>query len=270
MRNLLKSFSSRLAVAASLALSVGGSALMLTTLSEPAAANPFAPQPRIVTGDSTGVSGATVQTWAKVLPTGRVTEVGVTLPLAVATNPPTSEGTGPQGAVAVLDFPAVVQKTTYFNHFEMQWERAGHRPFPAWMVPHYDLHFFGVPLASVLTIGPVDPQPPAPDRIPAGYIYPSPLASVPQMGVHAIQPADADPSHVFTADMIAGFYGGSMIFVEPMVTQAALLQRQDFSLEVPMPQTLGRSTLYPTQFEATYDRKAQVYYLVFSGFELMR
>ena len=78
MKNLLKCLSSRPASALSLAACLGGSALSLTAFPRPAAADPFAPQPRIVTGDSTGdptrVSGGTLRTWAEVLPDGQVTD----------------------------------------------------------------------------------------------------------------------------------------------------------------------------------------------------
>ena len=74
MKKPLKSLSSRLTSALSLAICLGGSALVLTTFARPAAADPFAPQPQTVTDDSTRVSGAAVQTRAKVLPNGQVTE----------------------------------------------------------------------------------------------------------------------------------------------------------------------------------------------------
>ena len=52
MKSSLKCLAPRLASALSLAASLGGSALVLTTFPHPAAADPLAPQPRIVTGDS--------------------------------------------------------------------------------------------------------------------------------------------------------------------------------------------------------------------------
>jgi hypothetical protein len=66
--------------------------------------------------------------------------------------------------------------------------------------------------------------------------------------------------------MIAGFTpdGTQMHFLEPMVNRDLLLTKQDLSLDVPMPQTLGRDTLYPTQFQAAYHGNA--YHFVFSDF----
>jgi hypothetical protein len=240
----------------------------------PAAANPVAPAPRIVYGDSVSLSGATLATWAKVLPQGRVTEVGLTLPLAIVENPPSEPGPGPDGQW-VLNFPGVVQQSTYFNHLEFGWNPHGHEPDGVFDVPHFDFHFEGVPLQTILNIGFGadlggglfgDPVVPSPERMPAGYVYPGQLALVPFMGVHAFRPDDIVPSDQFTKIVLAGFYNNNLLFIEPMITQEFLLRRQSFSLNVPRPAVLGRSTLYPARFEATYDKKADAYYFVYSDF----
>lgn len=266
---------SLLAGACALAFCPVAAALFLPSLpAGAAAANPAAPAPRIVRGESATVSGVAVTTWARVLPHGRVSEVGLTLPLAVVQNPPDELGDGPHESLA-LAFPQVVQQTTYFNHAQIGWNPHGHGPGGAWMVPHFDFHFEGVPLQTIWDIGfgrPLasglmgDPVAPAPERLPAGYVYPGQRALVPFMGVHASRPDTYPPP----ATMLAGFFGGDMIFVEPMITQEFLLRRQSFSLDVPRPAVLGRSTRYPTRFEALYDKKADAYHFVFSAFEDIR
>jgi hypothetical protein len=224
----------------------------------------------IVRGQSTQVCGAPVSTWAEVGPNHRVLAVGVTVPLCIAQNPPAKPGKGPVGAVAVLRFPKVVQETTFFNHFEMQWNPHGHPPACCFGLPHFDFHFYGIPVAREWKFGPRDPRAPASDRMPAGYVYPGADQCVPNMGVHAVRPRDVTPGHPFIISMVAGFYGGNMNFIEPMVTRYYLLGKKSFSLDVPMPAVLGRQTLYPTRFRGTYDSRRRAYRLVFSGFREMK
>ncbi|MCY3304630.1 cytochrome C, partial [Acinetobacter pittii] len=51
-------------------------------------------------------------------------------------------------------------------------------------------------------------------------------------------------------------------------TRELLLKKQNLSMSVPRPPVLGRRTLYPTQFNATYDSASNAYQFVFSGFTL--
>ncbi|MCA1597378.1 MAG: cytochrome C, partial [Chloroflexi bacterium] len=214
-------------------------------------------------GQSQQVSGATVSTWGVLDSNNNVLQAGVTIPMAVINTPPSQAGTGPSGAIATLNFPAQVQSTTYLNNFDLDWNPQGHPP-PVFQVPHFDFHFYNIPTSSVFQIQPPDTAVPAANRIPAGYVYPGVDQTVPQMGTHATNPADL--TGTFTKVMIAGYYGGNMIFLEPMVTQALLQQRQSFSLNVPRPAVLGVNTLYPTTFSANYDPQADAYNFVWGNF----
>lgn len=232
-----------------------------------AASLPASPVPgRLAAGGTAVVSGQKVTSWARVAANGSVTEVGITLPLGVAQNPPSQPGTGPLGAVAVIPFPREARESTYFDHLELHWNPHGHPPACCFGVPHFDIHFYGVPEALVRQVAPPDTAPPAAERLPAGYAYPGINECVPEMGVHAMRPGDLLPNGKFTAVMVAGFYKGRMTFIEPMVTRKKLLEKRSFSLDVPRPAQLGRATQYPTRFSAAYDPAAKVYRLVFSGF----
>lgn len=224
---------------------------------------------RLILGARQNVAGQTVTSWARENADRTLAAVGVTVPLGLIQNPPAKPGKGPLGAVAVLRFPAAVRQSTYFDHLEMHWNPNGHEPACCFGVPHFDMHFYGVPTQEVWTIKTTDPAPPSAERIPAGYIYPGAKESVPQMGVHAVLPDQVAPGHVMTADMLAGFWNGKMHFIEPMITRKWLLRKKSFTLAVPRPKELGRRTLYPTKFVARYDGKAQAYQLIFSGFQEM-
>ncbi len=57
-----------------------------------------------------------------------------------------------------------------------------------------------------------------------------------------------------------------MIFIEPMVTRERFLNKESFSIDIPVPEALGRATRYPTKFEALYDQSANVYRFVYTDF----
>ncbi len=228
----------------------------------------------IIQGQSAVVSGGTVSTWARVNGAGKVIWVGLTVPLSMAEDMP-SPGSGPAGAVAVLNYPLVVQETTYFNHTEIQSNLHGHPTNPnyaqptRYSAPHFDFHYYSIPAADVFTIpGGLFFTPAPAERVPVGWAPPEP-PSILQMGRHAGPLSERTATDIWMATMIAGFMpnASSMHFIEPMVTQDLLLSRQNFTLPVPRPAVLGRSTRYPTEFVAQYDRVLDAYHFVFKGFE---
>ena len=125
-------------------------------------------------------------------------------------------------------------------------------------------HFYSIPPTEVMGVTIPDPNPPGAALIPAGYIYPGAELTVPQMGVHAVRPQDLEKP--FTDVLIFGFYGGRMTFIEPMVTQARLLQKQPITYVIPVPPAMGKITRYPTKFRLVYDQEAKACHLIFSDF----
>lgn len=220
-------------------------------------------------GENAAVGGTTI-TSSALLKDSVVRSVSLEVPYSLIQTMPAA-GTGPLGAFATINFPTEVQNQTVLNHFEMHANPQGHEPVPVYGAAHYDLHFYGIPVATVRTIpgGPVDvAQTPAANRIPQGYALPNPLASVPEMGIHASPVTDFAQGAVFTRSLILGYHQGSMIFVEPMITQAFLQQKQNFTLDIPTPQTLGRTTpiLYPTRFVGTYNAASNSYTFTLQDF----
>jgi hypothetical protein len=238
---------------------------------------------RIVTGETETVSGATVATWARLDAANSVLEAGVTVPLSVIANPPAPEPVrstrhaghssevtvGPAGAFVVIDFPDEVKATTFLNHYEMHWNPDGHEP-ERYEVPHFDLHFYNQTPEQVKAVTAPDTIAPNANQIPTGYVYPGVMATVPEMGVHAAFGGEFAPgAEPFSASMILGYYKGKMTFVEPMITQTALLAKQTITLDVPRPEVLGQSTRYPTKFTAVYDSGLDAYQCTFSDFVTM-
>ena len=226
---------------------------------------PAAGGSRVVQGGSQQVGNATVVTYATIGANNVVEQVGATVPMSVIQNPPAS-GSGPAGAFVVLPYPAEVKSTTFFDHFEMHWNPHGHDPKGVYEHPHFDFHFFGVPVQEVWQITEPDHTILAPERIPANYVYPGAEQTVLEMGTHALPAADLEPGAAFTVSMIVGYCQGELTMVEPMITQAWLLQKQSRTMEVPRPAVLGRATRYPTRVSITYNRASDAYEFVFSDF----
>jgi hypothetical protein len=229
---------------------------------------------KFIFGDTATIAGGTAATWARVNGAGKVIWVGLTFPLSMVENMP-PRGSGPAGAIAVLNFPAVVQATTYFNHVEIHSNRMGHpaagEDLHRYEAPHFDFHFYNIPVADVWPIpaGIFTSQVPA-ERLPAGYGQPEPR-SVPQMGRHCqtLEELAATEEDHWLYTMTAGFMPDAsyMHFIEPMVTRELLLTRQNFSLPVPTPAVLGLATRYPSECEVHYDEDSDAYHIVFRGFE---
>jgi hypothetical protein len=274
---LRRSFAASLALAVvaalMLSLVVGGNAQKRAQGQPPEGVPPI----QLVIGDAELIDGNLVVSWARVHSSHGVKEVGVTIPVAVFDDMPDEDGDGPHGAFTTLEFPDVVQETTYFNHVELHSNPHGHDTPPGSVnpirnsVPHFDFHFYAIDEEEVWLIPastlppPLLPRVPA-ERLPAGYTQPGP--SLAEMGRHS-GPLWAlfDPDFLSTI-MIAGFLpdASQMHFVEPMVSRERLLERTDFELPLPMPAAFGRTMLYPTRFVAEYDADLDAYHFVFSDF----
>lgn len=250
---------------------VGLTAVVLALLGGAASA---AQGEKFIAGESASVGGGTVATWARVNGSGKVIWVGVTFPLSLVENQP-PPGPGPAGAIVVLNYPPVVQQTTYFNHAEIHSNLHGHATNPLYAqpnrysAPHFDFHFYSIPVAEVWLIPPgLFSSSVAAERLPDGWAQPEPR-SVPQMGRHAAMLSEFTATNTWQSTMPCGFLpdGSYMHFIEPMITREFLLRRQSFTLPVPQPARLGRATSYPTECVVLYDRGADAYHIVFKGFE---
>ena len=65
---------------------------------------------------------------------------------------------------------------------------------------------------------------------------------------------------------MVGYYGGDVIFFEPMISRDRLLEKSDFALPVPTIENLPAGVHYPSEFRAEYDAARKQYRMVFTGF----
>jgi hypothetical protein len=228
-----------------------------------------------VQGQEAQLFGGKVSSYARLDAQDNVVEAGIIVPLAVLEAAPQDHAGHAGGmtefkADAVVNFPEEIQATTYLNHLGLFWNPAGHEPLGRYGVPHWDFHFFTLTSDEAAGIDCADPDQGDLSLVSEGWTDPEPFC-VPLMGFHSLPATEFKaPGEMqdgfFEKVMIGGHYGGEFIFVEPMLTQELLLQREDFSLPVPRPKKLGRRTLYPGSFDARYDAATDSYALVFSNF----
>lgn len=230
--------------------------------------------PLLLQGERQTINGAEVSSWARVDLTGQVTQAGLTLPMSSIQN---ASSTGAHSVVQV-SFPDRVQQTTFLNHVSIDWNPQGHEPPGRYDVPHFDMHFHGGTKAAANAIDCSDLSQIDPAKVPQGWVPPVPPGApaqnfcVPTMGFHSLpetefaSPGVIKPGH-FDKVMIVGTYKQQFIFLEPMVTRELLLTKQNFTLPVPMPRNLGRTTRYPTKFEAVWDNAKNAYQFILSDFQ---
>lgn len=224
-------------------------------------------------GDCANAFGGEVCTWA-VMEGETVVEVGATIPLsAIEGAPGDASFTWPPATEASIPLPAADQ--TGLTHLTMNWEPVGHPP-QTFLVPHFDFHFYLISEADRVAIDCSQLMKPA--EVPAGYEVPDETlppeiaaitgvdtligVCVPEMGMHALPTADMANPEPFDGTMIVGYYEGEPIFVEPMIAQAFLMERQSFELAVP--RIPGRDGIGPTGFRAEYDEAQDAYRFTFS------
>lgn len=231
----------------------------------------LADAPRTTTETCTTVEASKVCAWVTMDGANPV-EVGATVPMSLIESVPADAPmVWPPKELADIALPAEA-RALGLDHLGINWEAHGHPP-ATFMTPHFDFHFYNISRAAVSAIDCSDST--KPSSLPAGYALPDIAIPdmgtlvglcVPQMGMHAMPASDTDATDKFGASMMLGYYGGSPIFFEPMVSQSLLLKGKDFSLPVPAVKGLPAGVRYPRELRATYDSKNRQYRLVATGF----
>ena len=230
-----------------------------------------------VQGDCGAVFKAQVCTWARTRGDS-VLDAGAVVPMASIDGAPADAKMGwPPVAETKVKLPPAVQAKIGLSHLTVYWEAMGHPPVQ-FMTPHFDFHFYVVPVGEETTYDCKDLAKPA--TLPAGYVLPDEVLPpdmakmigvstliglcVPGMGMHSLPTSEMERKDTFRGNMVIGYYGGKPIFIEPMLTQAMLMEKKSFDL--PIPTIPGLSGMYPRTFHAEYDEKGQSYRFTFSGF----
>ena len=142
---------------------------------------------------------------------------------------------------------------TPFDHLGINWNPGGHPPPGIYTVPHFDFHFYKMPLADRLAIPSYATSPGGFNNIPpAGYIPPfyRPGEPIEKMGKHwGDLLAPEFQGQPFTHTLIYGSYKGKVIFLEPMITLATLQSGATVHKEIRQPQLFDPiNTYYPGRY----------------------
>ncbi len=201
---------------------------------------------------------------------GKITQITLRVPVAMIENAPANPAmVMPRHADLDIPFPPVVRQQTGFTFASIWWEAHGHPP-AAFMVPHFDLHFYFAPQQKIETIDCKDTA--KPSVVPAGYVLPDLTvphmgkmigACVPEMGMHAVPVADATLKSGWKASLVVGYYGQQPKFFEPMVSNALMLQKHSFTLPVPQHIQPVAHVRYPKTFRAVYRPNIKAYDFTF-------
>jgi len=164
---------------------------------------------------------------------------------------------------AILPYPEELSSRydIPFTFAMVNWNPDGHPP-DAWTEPHFDIHFYHVPLAEVEAIklgscgifidcGDFER---ATKLVPHRHLhgdYTSIGAAVGRMGDHLIDrktPEFADPPMTFTRTIIFGAYDGRVTFHEVMATLTFMVNGIDNCAPIKQPEAWEQAGWYPTRY----------------------
>jgi hypothetical protein len=219
---------------------------------------------------------------------GHPVEVGVALSAESLDSLPVlsaehAQGTHGPSREYLLELPA--DNPTPYRFVEVDWNPMGHGgPYTA---PHFDFHFYRVPLAVRNEIVLEDPafaekaaRLPAADEMPAGYVSTHVLLkttpagmTVPRMGLHWLDvksPELPPANRPFTATFIVGSWNGQVIFDEPMVTRDFILAQRTGpatadSIPLPLAKRYVPAGYYPVSYAVRWDGAAREYRIALQG-----
>lgn len=188
----------------------------------------------------------------------------------------------------LLDLPS--QNPTPYQFVQFDWNPAGHEPAGVYTFPHFDFHFYTVPVSVRNSIVPSDPQYaakaanyPAPQYRAPFYIdaataagAPAAAVTVPQMGLHwldvrspELQKLTGNPAGYqdFTKTFIYGSWDGQFIFDEPMITRAYILSKKTETDPAKVDEIIPVSTapkyspagFYPSAYRISWDAQQKEY-----------
>ena len=222
---------------------------------------------------------------------GRPLEVGVALsekaleglPAPVASSDPMANM-----HMYTLDLPA--KNPTQYKFVQFDWNPAGHEPAGVYDLPHFDFHFYTVPVEVRNSILPSDPQYatkaanyPAPEYRAPFYLdaataagAPAAAVTIPMMGLHwldvrspELQMLTGNPQgyRPFTKTFIYGTWNGQFIFDEPMITRAYILEKKtatdplvvDELVPVSTPAKYSPAGFYPSAYRISWDAQQKEY-----------
>jgi hypothetical protein len=204
----------------------------------------------------------TVNAWIHHDETGTPVEVGVTLSENALENLPA------EPAEYLLEFPDV-KGSDFYTHVTLEWNPAGHEPPGIYDLPHFDFHFYSIPVLDRISIGfdmEAFAHAPDADYVPEDYFQTE--GGVPAMGAHWLDGTSPELNgEVFTKTFIWGSFDGEFIFWEPMITRDYLLSQPDVETVLKLPQAYQRDGYYATKYKVSFSSMESEYQIALTGLE---
>lgn len=206
-------------------------------------------------GPTVPIGHGVARAWVAENPGGDPVAVGINL------SEKALEGLPSTPQAFVLYFPNR-GATDFYTHVLLDWNPYGHEPPGVYDTPHFDFHFYTIPVEDRLAIGPDDTlgfaAEPAPQYIPPVYLHTP--GGVPQMGAHWVDLlAPEFNGGEFTRTFIWGSFDGHFIFWEPMVTKAFLESHPSEVVPVRQPQSYEREGWYASDYLVEYTTRPNQY-----------
>jgi hypothetical protein len=241
-------------------------------------ASAVAPAARLL-GGQTDLGKGTASAYAELTGVGQPKAIGVVFSAAVLDTLPKDgsdyhhcfdrdqDGTVDRGTEClhsyehVLPLPDAVARRADipFKWVLLNWNPTGHVPHGVYDVPHFDVHFFMEPIASVFALqsGPCGPEfircdqfAIAKQPVPPDYVHPDFQdvdGVVPAMGNHLIDVTGPEfHKQPFTRSWIFGAYAGRIIFYEEMVAHRTLAAKPQSCSPIKQPKAVATAGFYPT------------------------
>lgn len=201
---------------------------------------------------------------------GKPSVIGVKMTEAALMDLPAEPPHGMDAWEYIIPLPKEAAISGY-DHIGIDWNPRGHIPNGVYNMPHFDFHFYLInqeerdeitAKGEDITIA---HKQPALEFMPEGYILPE-GTEVPRMGAHAIDPASPEFNKIpFTKTFIYGFYGGQMVFLEPMMTKAFLETNQNTTDHIKLPKAYAKHAYYPAAYSVKYDVAQRKYEVSLGG-----
>jgi hypothetical protein len=227
-------------------------------------------KPGTYTGDMQRIGNGVAYSWVTLNEKGKPSSIGMTLTESALEGLPEKGLNGMPSHGFDLMLPKQAEKTA-FNHILFEWNPQGHVPRGVYDKPHFDIHFYTIPVearmkitAQGADIAKTAKTVPA-AYAPKGYIY-AKGTEVPMMGGHWVDPTAPELNgQPFTNTFLYGSYDGKMIFFEPMLTKAWMETKPDYALDIKVPASYLKSGFYPTKYTVRYDATRHEYTVALEG-----
>ena len=182
------------------------------------------------------------------------------------------------------------KNNTPFKFVELDWNPGGHEPPGVYDIPHFDFHFYMIDKsvrdgidpaklgkdAFIAMSGKLPPEPERPEHYAALAPPGAPVMAVPRMGTHWVDLRTPELQGMFgkpeaylpfTTTFLHGSWDGQMIFWEPMITRAFIMERKtaaspaerDRVIELPQPKQYSPSGYYPKSYRILWDAEQKEY-----------